>query len=118
MSAIQEPPIQERTTNESGLFPQIWVQWFLLVTQCIGRPGFTDITSDTTLPSARGIYIVDTTSADVTLALPSAASSEGVLYDIKKADASANTVTINPNGSETIDNNTSVVHWLNRIIIR
>lgn len=26
--AVDEPPIQERTTEESGRFPQTWLEWF------------------------------------------------------------------------------------------
>ena len=28
MAFDQDPPIQERTTEESGMFPQIWQLWF------------------------------------------------------------------------------------------
>ena len=45
---------------------------------------------------------VDTTSGNVTISLPAAASSVGRIFYIKKV-AAANTVTIDPSGSETID---------------
>jgi hypothetical protein len=45
----------------------------------------------------------DCTSNVITVNLPAAASCTGRLYRIKKVDASANQVTIDPNGSETID---------------
>ena len=45
---------------------------------------------------------VDTTSGNVTISLPAAASSVGRIFYIKKVAAS-NTVTIDPSGSETID---------------
>ena len=45
----------------------------------------------------------DATSSGITISLPTAASSTGRLYAIKKIDSSANTVTIDANSSETID---------------
>lgn len=59
-----------------------------------------------------GAYNLDTTYDEVlcncaggaiTLNLPAAASSEGFSYTIKKIDSSANTVTIDPNAGETVD---------------
>lgn len=26
--AINQPPIQEKTSNSFGLFPQVWIRWF------------------------------------------------------------------------------------------
>lgn len=45
---------------------------------------------------------IDTTSGNVTIALPTAASSVGRIYTFKKTVA-ANTATIDPSGAETID---------------
>lgn len=52
---------------------------------------------------------VNATSGATTIALPSAATSTGRIYVIKKIDATGNTVTVDPNGSETIDGATTVV---------
>lgn len=47
--------------------------------------------------------IVDATSAAVTVTLPTASGKAGRMYTIKKIDASANIVTVDGNGAETVD---------------
>jgi hypothetical protein len=53
------------------------------------------------------IVLVDATSAAVVLDLPSATTNEGALVTVKKIDAGVNTVTVEPNASETIDGATN-----------
>ena len=55
-----------------------------------------------TLASGDNLTLVDTSGGNVTLTLPSAASVLDEQFTIKKMDA-ANTVTITPDGSDTID---------------
>ena len=50
-----------------------------------------------------GVWRCDATSAAITLNLPAAKIAAGRTIVIKKIDASANAVTIDPSGSETID---------------
>lgn len=45
----------------------------------------------------------DAASGSIVITLPAAANNAGRIYNIKKIDASANTVTIDGNGAETID---------------
>jgi hypothetical protein len=45
----------------------------------------------------------DATAGTVTYTLPAASGCQGRVYNIKKIDASANTVVIDGNASETID---------------
>lgn len=47
--------------------------------------------------------ICDATDGAITQPLPAAAGKEGTLYRFKKTDATANAVTIDGNGAETID---------------
>jgi hypothetical protein len=47
--------------------------------------------------------IADATAANIVLALPAAAANVGRQLVAKKVDVSAHTVTIDPNGAETID---------------
>jgi hypothetical protein len=47
------------------------------------------------------LFNVDTTSGAATLSLPAAV--DGRIYTIKKSDISTNTITITPDGAETID---------------
>lgn len=49
------------------------------------------------------VMLCNATSNAITINLPAAASSAGRIYNIKKTDSSANTVTIDANASETID---------------
>lgn len=50
---------------------------------------------------------VDSTSGNVTIALPAASGNTGRIFVIKKI-ASANTVTVDPSGAETIDGNSTI----------
>ena len=81
------------------------------------------VTEDTTLSDAHYTVRVDATDNDVVIALPPAASAfadgTGRIYNIKKVDASANTVTVNPNEDETIDGAATAVlteQWLSMAI--
>lgn len=64
-------------------------------------------TSTYTAGSDDYTILVDATSAAVTVNLPG--SEKGRVYVIKKIDDSANAVTINPAGSETVDGATTLV---------
>lgn len=74
-------------------------------------PHFIYITGNTTLDANTHIVYVDATSGSITVTLPSVSTvsnlssnqGQGVIYTIKRIDASINTVTISPNGSDTID---------------
>lgn len=65
--------------------------------------------ADYTAASTDDYILVSATSADVVISLPSAATVDGKKYLIKKTDASANTVTVDPNGSETIEGDSTYV---------
>lgn len=58
-------------------------------------------TSDYTITDADGIVIVDATTGNVMITLPTAVGLEGRQYTVKRIDASINTVTVQ--GAETID---------------
>ncbi len=65
------------------------------------------ISTDTTLSAAHHTVLVDATAGNVVITLPTAASAFsggiGRVYNVKKVDASANTVTVDGSGAETID---------------
>lgn len=73
--------------------------------QIITRGVKTDVETFTaasdTLDADNNVALCDCTSNAITINLPAAAT--GQQYHIKKIDATANTVTIDPNGTETID---------------
>lgn len=56
-----------------------------------------------------GVNLVDASSASVTVTLPLAATFAGRVLHVKKIDASPNTVTVDGNGAETIDDATTQV---------
>lgn len=65
--------------------------------------------ADLTLSAAHYTVLVDASGANRTITLPAAASHNKRVYVVKKVDASANTVTIDGNASETIDGATTKV---------
>lgn len=60
-------------------------------------------TSTYTATSADYTIKNDATSGAITINLPTASGISGRIYTIKKVDSSGNAVTVDPNGSETID---------------
>ncbi len=69
----------------------------------------TTITTDTTLTSSETVVKCDATSGTITVTLPAAASSSGTGYYIKKIDSTRNTVTIDANADELIDDGVTAV---------
>lgn len=68
-----------------------------LSTAIVTKTGtYTATTADFTI-------LCDATTGSFSVNLPAAASNSGRIYNVKKIDSSANTVTIDPNASETID---------------
>lgn len=67
------------------------------------------VTTTQTLTVADGTVLGDATAGSIVETLPLAADCPGKIMNIKKMDASANTVTIDGNGTETIDGALTVV---------
>jgi len=63
----------------------------------------TEKTSNYTVTDSDLIIYVDATSSPATITLPAATDSGGHVFYIKKVDSSGNTVTIDADGTETID---------------
>lgn len=63
---------------------------------------FVSVTANYTASATDYTIIAKPSAANITIALPAAASSSGRIYIIKRVSANRN-VTINPNGSELID---------------
>ena len=89
--------------------PQVWQKvigvrtvtgWQRLSTS--GLPPRTVTTSET-LIAADQLVLVDATAGPVTLGLPPAAASDGITIIVKKIAATINVVTVDANGTETID---------------
>jgi len=63
----------------------------------------TTVTGNTTLGATHTSVLADATVGAITITLPTAVGISGSLYMIKKIDSSANAVTVDANGSQTID---------------
>lgn len=79
-----------------------------------GDGSITTITTNLTYTKGTGepIYkltLVDATSGNISVFLPPADEMTGVELEVKKIDSSANTVTVNPNSTEVIDDSTTLV---------
>lgn len=61
-----------------------------------------------TVDGSASLYLVDATAGAVTVNLPAVVSSKGRIITVKKIDASANAVTLDGAGSETIDGATTL----------
>ena len=82
----------------------------LIDLDALSRRSTTTITSDTTLTSGHDVVLVDSSSSNVTVTLPTAVGLNGKQFHIKNIDAT-NIVTVDGNGSETIDG--ALTHNLN-----
>ncbi len=73
------------------------------------------ITATDTATTTDAVLRADATLGAITVNLPTAASAYntnfgvGIIYSIKKIDASVNTVTVDANGAETIDGSATQV---------
>lgn len=67
------------------------------------RGEITGVSANTTLSAVYYTVLVDAVGGARTITLPAAASHTHRIYNIKKIDGSANAVTIDGNGAETID---------------
>ena len=66
-------------------------------------------TATYTATSDDDTILCDATSGAITVNLPTAVGISGKKYDIKKIDSTSNSVTIDPDGTETIDGETTIV---------
>lgn len=80
------------------------------------EPAIVTVTATMTIGAAHRTVLVDASSGAVVINLPAASLNANRILNVKKIDASANTVTIDPNSSETIDGATTKVistQWTN-----
>jgi len=61
------------------------------------------VTASTSVVSSDFAIIADSTAAAITVSLPPAATANGRIFFVKRVNAGANNVTVDPFGSETID---------------
>ena len=70
--------------------------------------GVQSVTDDYTATNRDALILCDATSAAFTVTLYSAVGNKGRKIAVKKTDSSANAITVDGNGSETIDGSTTV----------
>ena len=90
--------------KESGSTSTGWSPWDLFK----GLHTITTVTADTTLTSSNDVVLVNAASGAITITLPTAATLLQE-FTVKKIDSSGNVVTVDGNGSETIDDTTTKV---------
>lgn len=101
ISTVQEGDLLQRKGNK-------WVGVKLPknTQQFISSQGASNLRSISVTASreldSMGIYIIDASAGNITISLPTAAGREEYMYELIRIDSSANTVTITPNGSETM----------------
>lgn len=75
--------------------------------------GYTYLRSESSTPytatATDRVILVDASGGDATINLPTAVGISGKEYVVKKTDASAYTVTVAPDGAETIDGEATLV---------
>ena len=87
----------------------LWV-WSGLLWHSVGiRKTLVTKTGAYTIVSNDDIVLCNAASASFTVTLPAAADYTGKMFWIKKIDSTANTVTVDGAGSETIDDGTTAV---------
>ncbi len=90
------------TGGGGGSAPTTQVMSYRLFTSGVGAASTTALTTDYTIA-------VDPTTTAATVNLPAAATVTGQLFVVKHLNSSANTVTIDASGAETIDGATTLV---------
>ena len=71
--------------------------------------GITTKTSSYTATANDYIIICDAKSHGFVVSLPTASSNIGRIYYVKKVDSSQNTITVNPEGAEEVDDGATAV---------
>lgn len=101
-SANEEAELTITSTGGGGSAPTTQVMSYRLFTSGVGAASTLALTTDYTIG-------VDPTTTAATVNLPAAATVTGQIFAIKHVNSSANTVTIDASGSETIDGATTLV---------
>ena len=88
---------------------QLWLDTSATGTGGTGVLTVDTLTASATLTTSQTVLLCDASGGAIVLTLPAASANTGRRYFIKKIDSSANTVTIDGNANETIDNALTIV---------
>lgn len=88
----------------------ITIPWSVLKSDLdLGDDSVVTIQASQAISDFNKTYFVNATTASLTMTLASAANMAGKWIIFKKIDVTTNTVTLNPDGSDTIDLDTSLI---------
>lgn len=90
-------------TAPVAILGRLWLDTSATGTGGTGLLARVTTTSDLTLTTSHTVVLCDASSGPLTVTLPAASANGGRLYHVKKADASANTVTVAGDGDDTIE---------------
>lgn len=95
--------------NRAGDWPRKVAGAINSLIKAVGAGEVSRVVTGTVTPNASDyLLLADASGGAVTVNLPSAVSSARRKFIVKKTDASANAVTVDANGAETIDGATTV----------
>lgn len=108
---IRNTGVAEVSTTEpaSPVRGMIWLDEDASGTGGLGVLNVTTITSSTTLTDSQTVVLCDATAGPITVTLPKTAGRDGRSYYIKKIDGTGNAVTVDGDGTETIDDSSTKV---------
>jgi len=103
--SLPNPPLNQPFLDREYV-ERTWADWFTRIVMgfaaCDNR--FTVVDATTTLTAGDSqIILADASGGAFTITLPAIADAAKYRYIIKKIDSSANAVTVDADGSETID---------------
>lgn len=106
---LNSPPTKVPLTGNLET-DSIWNKWLNRLYEFYKKHylTFKAVSAATTIDQET-VLLVDTSGGAITITLPPAAENESHCYYIKDTDGGGNAVTIDGNGSETIDGSTTLV---------
>lgn len=96
-------------SEPTGVTGKLWLDTAAEETPLFGVISVVTKTSDFTATQSNDVILVDASSGAVTITLMGASDREGKTLFVKKVDSTANAVTVDGDGSETIDDSTTRV---------
>lgn len=111
MSKLDPPPSMVELVKDNLNADSVWKKWFNNFYEYVTKSIVLNFNTTSVALTAdkEVVVLVDTSGGAVTVTLNPAAENEGRCYYIKDTDGGANAVTIDANGSETIDGSLTLV---------
>ena len=105
---VEVSKFNSTTTAVASTTPKLYVKWKdgsgnVRQREIINRPVISSVTAAHTANILEEIVLADASGGAFSVVLPTASGKTGFIYRVKKTDSSANAVTIDVTGAETID---------------